>query len=293
MKKLIIIAVIALLLVGTGYFLLAPASATAAVLYVERGQVEVNSGNGWQTGTDEMELNKGSQVKTGDGEATVVLLEGEVVHLEPNSEIRLDQISGKKIHITQLAGETWNKVTKISGISEFTIETPTTVATVRGTEFTLNSEELDVTEGEVDYGPKEGEKIKVMGGKRALAKMLREENIPEERLARIRNFPEKYEKILKRVRAREIRKHRQILQMAEKRGLTEEKIRAQLNEIDEGRQDEEKAYEQVPALMKPKAKRTYLLTKEIKRARMILRERLMTEREAMRELETQRDITNQ
>ncbi|HLF55029.1 MAG TPA: FecR family protein [Candidatus Nanoarchaeia archaeon] len=293
MKKLIIIAVIVLLIIGTGYFLLAPVSATAAVLYVERGQVEVNSGSGWQIGTDEMELSKGSQVKTGDGEATVVLLEGEVVHLEPNSEIKLDQISGKKIHITQLAGETWNKVTKISGISEFTIETPTTVATVRGTEFILNEEELDVSEGEVDYGLKAGEKIKVMGGKRALAKMLREENIPEERLARIRNFPEKYEKILKRVRAREIRKHEQILRMAEKRGFTEEKIRAQLNEIDEGRQDEEKAYEQVPALMKPKAKRTYLLTKEIKRARMKLRDRLITERDAMRELETQRDIANQ
>ncbi len=293
MKKLIIAIAVILVLLGIGYFIIAPKSATAAILYVESGQVEVNTGSGWQTGTDEMELKKGSQVKTGDGEATVVLLEGEVVHLQPNSEIRLDEISGKKIHISQLAGETWNKVTKISGISEFTIETPTTVATVRGTEFILNDEELDVEEGEVDYGPKTGERIKVRGGKRVLARMMKEENIPEERLAHIKNFPEKYEKILKKVRVREIRKHRQALKMAERRGFTEQRINEQLNEIDEGRQDEEKAYEQIPALMKPKAKRAYLLTKEIKRARMKLRERLMTEREAVRELETQRDIANQ
>ncbi len=271
MKKAIIAIVIILLIAGTAYFLLAPKPATAAILYVESGQVEVNTGKGWQQGTDEMELKKGSQVKTGDGEATVVLLEGEIVHLEPNSEIKLDQI-GKKIKITQLAGETWNKITKISGISEFTIETPTTVATVRGTEFALNEEEIDVEEGEVDYGQKKGEKIKVMGGKRAFAKTLKEENIPEERLARIKNFPEKYEKILKRVRAREIRKHQRILKMAAEKGYTEENIHQRLENFDEGREDEDKAYQEAPTLMKPKAKRTYLLTKEIKKARMRMRE---------------------
>jgi len=271
MKKIIIAVIVILALLGIGYFVLAPKAATAAILYVERGQVEVNTGTGWQTGSDEMELKKGSGVRTADGEATVVLLEGEVMHLEPNSEVKLEQISGKKIKITQLAGETWNKVTKISGISEFIVETPTTVATVRGTEFALNEEELAVTDGEVGYGPKgEPSKIKVRKGKRALAKTMQEEDIAE--LARFKQFPEKYEKILQRVRAREIRKHQQILKMAEKRGYTEEKIRAQLNEVDEDRENEDKLYEQAPLLVKPKAKRAYMLTKEIKRARMRIRE---------------------
>ncbi len=271
MKKIIIAVIVILALLGIGYFVLAPKAATAAILYVERGQVEVNTGTGWQTGSDEMELKKGSGVRTADGEATVVLLEGEVMHLEPNSEVKLEQISRKKIKITQLAGETWNKVTKISGISEFIVETPTTVATVRGTEFALNEEELAVTDGEVGYGPKgEPSKIKVRKGKRALAKTMQEEDIAE--LARFKQFPEKYEKILQRVRAREIRKHQQILKMAEKRGYTEEKIRAQLNEVDEDRENEDKLYEQAPLLVKPKAKRAYMLTKEIKRARMRIRE---------------------
>src|SRR3990172_6864214 len=126
MKKLVIAAAVILIILGAVYFLaIAPKAATAAILYVERGQVEVNTGTGWQTGNDEMELKKGSGVRTADGEATVVLLEGEVMHLEPNTEVKLEQISGKKIKITQLAGETWNKVTKISGISEFIVETPT------------------------------------------------------------------------------------------------------------------------------------------------------------------------
>ena len=268
MKKLVIAAVVILIILGAVYFLaIAPKPATAAILYVERGQVEVNTGTGWQAGADEMELKQGSQVRTADGEATVVFYEGEVMHLQTNSEVKLDGISKSKIHVSQLAGETWNKVTKISGISEYIVETPTTVATVRGTEFLLNEEELVVEDGEVDYGPKaEPRKIKVRGKKRALARLMQEEDIPEEAM-RLKNFPEKYEKILKRVRAREIKKHKTVLKMAADRGMTEEKIHQQLNEVDEGRESEDKLYQQVPSMMKPRAKRTYILTKEIKKAR--------------------------
>ncbi len=268
MKKIVIAGIVVLVLVAIGYFLLAPSAATAAILYVETGQVDVDTGKGWQAGTDEMELAEGNKVRTGDGEATVVLLEGEVLHLEPNSEVTLSEI-GKTIKITQTTGETWNKITKISGIEEYTIETPTTVATVRGTEFMLNEEELAVDDGEVDYGHKgEPGKIKVRGKKRALANVMKEEDMPPEMLEKMKRFPEKYERALKRVRMHEIRKHKGIImKAAEKKGYTEEQMLQELNEIDEGRKNEEEFYQKVPAMMKPKAKRTYLLTKEIKKAK--------------------------
>ena len=273
MKKLAITgAVILLILIGIYFVFIAPKPATAAILYVERGSVEVNTGSGWQPGADEMELAKGSQVRTADGEATVVFYEGEITHLEPNTEIKLDEVSKSDIKVTQLAGETWNKVTKISGVSEFTVETPSTVATVRGTEFSINDEEVDVMEGEVDYGPKDKPHIKVRAGNRAIMQIMAEEGISPEKLARLQQFPGKYEKVLKKVRAREIRKHKGILKMAANKGMTEEKIHQQLNEIDEGRQDEDKAYQEVPSIMKPKARRTYLLTKEIKKAKAHMRQ---------------------
>ncbi len=269
MKKLAITAIVILVILAGAYFVfIAPKPATAAILYIEKEGVEVNTGSGWQTGADEMELKKNSQVRTSQGEATIIFHEGEVMHLEPNSEVKLDEISGNEIKVTQLAGETWNKVTKISGISEFTVETPSTVATVRGTEFFLTDEQLDVMNGQVDYENKaDKKKMKVGKGKRALKNMMQEEDMPQEMMDKYSQFTEKYVNILKKVRAREIKKHKGMLKMAANKGYTDEKIKEQLNEVDEGRQDEDKLYQDVPSLMKPRAKRTYLLTKEIKKAK--------------------------
>jgi len=270
MKKWpIAFGVVILLLVG-GYFLvLAPAPATAAILYIDRGQVEINIGRGWLSGTDEMELAVGSQIRTGDGEATVVLMEGEVITLLPDSEIKLDEISGSRIKISQLAGETWNKVSKISGISEYTIETPTTVATVRGTEFFISEESLEVIEGEVDFWKRAepGKKIRIGAMKRAAAAEMAEVAFAEADFTKADRMRENYVKNLKRVREREIRKHATLLKQAKKRGYSEEKLRQTLKDIDEGREDEDKIYDEIPAIMKPKAKRTYMLTKEIKKAK--------------------------
>ncbi len=269
MKKLIVTAVVILIVLTGLYFVfIAPKPATAAILYVERGSVEVNAGAGWQAGTDEMELSKGSQIRTADGEATIVFYEGEIMHLQPNSEVKLDEVSSNNIKVTQLAGETWNKVTKISGISEFTVETPSTVATVRGTEFFINDEELDVEDGEVDYEHKaDKKKVKIGKGKRAMANLMQEEDMPPGLADKYKQFPEKYEHILLKLRQREIKRHKGMLKMAANKGFTEDKLNEQLNEIDEGKQDEDKVYEQVPSIMKPRARRTYMLTKEIKKAK--------------------------
>lgn len=268
MKKLAIGAVVVLvILVGIGYFLLAPPSVTAALLYVESGDVQVNTGSGWQTATDEMELDTGDLVKTGQGEATIIIQEGEVVHLQPNTEIKLDVISGKSIKLTQSAGETWNKITKISGISEFSIETPNTVATVRGTEFMLNDVQLDVADGDVEYEKKaDKKKMMVRAKKKALAAMMQEEDMTEADFAKMQKFRGMEVNVLKKIRAREIRKHDAMIKMAEKKGITRAQMEQELIEVDEGRKSEDEFYEQVPAAMKPKAKRIYLLTKEIKRA---------------------------
>ena len=194
MNKILIAAVVLALIFGAGFFVLSPPSVSAAIVYVERGDVQVNTGNDWQTATNEMEIGQGAKVRTGDGEATVVLLEGEILHLEPHTEVLLDMINKDKIKISQVAGETWNKVTRISGVSEYTIETPNTVATVRGTEFTLTDEEVVVDEGEVDYTDKRDpeHKLKVGAKKKALRRMMKAEAMGERDDARFQMFKEKY-----------------------------------------------------------------------------------------------------
>jgi hypothetical protein len=57
------------------------------------------------------------------------------------------------------------------------------------------------------------------------------------------------------------------------RGFTEEKMHNELNEMDEGRKDEDKVYNEVPSIMKPRARRTYMLTKEIIKAKARMRAR--------------------
>lgn len=289
-KKPVIIGIVVAIVAGILYLLLvAPQPATAAVLYVESGSVSVNGG----AGSNEMELKIGDAVKTGDGEATIVFYDGEVMHLQPNSEVEIEKLSSNEVKVKQVAGETWNKITRISGIGAYVIETPNTVATVRGTEFFLSDNEVVVSDGEVLYEhKKEAKKTRVAKGKRALARLMREEEASEEELARFRLFPEKYEKVLKHVREKEIKRHRAILRLAGKEEFSEERLRERLNEIDEGREDEDKAYEEIPDVMKQKARRAYLLTKEIKRAREMRRERELVreDREIEREREHREDV---
>ena len=57
--------------------------------------------------------------------------------------------------LKQDKGTTWNKFTDVAGISSYSVQTPTTIASVRGTEFEISSDEeastLIVEEGEVDF----------------------------------------------------------------------------------------------------------------------------------------------
>jgi len=267
-KGLIITLVIIAVLVLGGFFLLAPKPATAALLYIEQGNVEINTGDGWIRAADEMELNKGTQVRTFDGKATVVFHEGEVMQLNPDTHVVLESVRSKEIGVTQLAGETWNKVTKISGITDYTVSTPTTVATVRGTEFYLSPFAVQVTEGEVDYWNKNAahNKVRVRSGNQAFSDPLREEPMTPEQLAQFQENKQRFVTIMQKVRLREIRKHQKLLDMAYKRGFSEEKLMNQLEAIDQGQKNEDELYHQVPILLRSKAQRTYEITKVIKQA---------------------------
>ncbi len=281
-KAVATIGVIVVILIAAGAFwLFSVPPATAAVLYVDEGTVEIDVGKGWVPGQDEMELLAGAKVRTGAGAASVVMLEGEVMHLEPQTEVTLQEISDQTIKITQLLGETWHKVTKISGISTYEIETPSTVATVRGTEFYVTSDEEDaiaVEEGEVEVGfVKTPSKKLMVGPKRKMRMQAKLDTMTEEEFTddpRAAKFKENYIKKLQRMRMREIKKNERLINVAMKRyGVTDEKMRQFLDDVDEGRQDEDKLYEQVPKPLRKKAERAYKITKAIKKARQNAQEK--------------------
>ena len=269
-----VIAIVVILVAAGAFWLLYIPPVTAAILYIDEGSVEVDQGRGWITATDQMELKQGNKVRTGEGSASVVLLEGEILHLEPQSEVTLTEISPEKARISQTAGETWNKVTRISGIKTYEVETPTTVATVRGTEFYVllgPEDEVAVQYKEVDVGFIRTRSKRIIVGPQLKVtlnpetdEIIEEENPNDPRAERFRQI---YIKILKMLREREMQKHSTIFNIAKKAyGITDEQVQQYLDDLDAGNKDLKDAYSNLPKPLQKKAERAYKITQAIQSA---------------------------
>lgn len=86
----------------------------------------------------------GDKIKTGPGaDAVITFANGSQLRLDENTEVAVNS-STDRIAISQTLGRTWSRVMKLLGQSQsYEIETPTAVATVRGTTFstTVGNEE--------------------------------------------------------------------------------------------------------------------------------------------------------
>ena len=109
-----------------------------AVLIVDSGDVQVAQ-SPLRQASGSTQLKEGDQAVTGKGKASVVLFGSSVVRLEENTTISLAELKAqkgdRKVKLKQDSGRIWNKVIKLSGVDNYQIETPTSVATIRGTGF--------------------------------------------------------------------------------------------------------------------------------------------------------------
>src|SRR3972149_8177561 len=203
MNKLLVGILITVIIAGAGaYYFLSPAF-PAAVLHVETGTVEVNTGGGWMPAQNKMELRQAVSIRTIDGVATVVILGGEILHLEPNTEIVLDNLRGA-VSLAQKAGETWHKVTRISGISQYRVTTPSTVASVGGTDFFLTNEDIAVVDGNVAYGTFTKPEKVTLARQRSSASSFEAEPLTADDLAKEQRFLKEYILRLVQLRREEI-----------------------------------------------------------------------------------------
>ena len=140
------------------------------ILFTEvNGDVFVNG----EPATVGMEVKEGDVITTGAGAtAEIEMFSGAVLRLDENSEVRADELTQEGISVTQLAGKTWNKLLKLSGINRYSVQGGSVVATVRGTAFALYTDEeetiVKVEEGtvvavvdEVEEEVVEGEQVEV------------------------------------------------------------------------------------------------------------------------------------
>ena len=112
-----------------------------ATLIIEKGNVEINSGNSWITAKNNSQLKEKDSIRTlENSRVNIVFFESSVIRLDENTEISLEKLDETKrsIQLLQNSGTTWNKVLKLSGVSSYEIQTPSAIATVRGTSFAIN-----------------------------------------------------------------------------------------------------------------------------------------------------------
>ena len=240
----IVLVVIIALGVG-GFFYLTGSSETVAYLNVHSGNVEVNQGSGWQTANDQMELKQSDYVRTLDGEASIVFFESDIMELKPNTEVSLTELVADSIKINQNSGETWNRVSKLTGTRDYEVETPTSVATVRGTGFGVivlaDGSEVVVDEGVVDCNTLDRTNLREIREFRSC--LIRNGEISErdltvEQLRIARRRTENAINELKAIQKRELYKKRLVVNAIKKRyNLTDDDVDEFIDDINNGKRD--------------------------------------------------------
>jgi len=266
------IGILALIvIIGVVFFAsLTSGKVIGAMLYVDSGVVEVDSGKGWVAAQDGMELSVNDKIRTLEGKATIVIFEGEMTRLEPNTEVSIKELSLESTTISQNSGSTWNRLTKLGGVAEYNVETPTTVATVRGTGFGLkitgNQNDLLVGEGTVNFGAKGevGEPV-AEGWKGTIASPLVKTQLNQEEKGWVNGQMSKDIESLKKLRLELINRHGFALGIIKTIfGLTDSGIEQGLKDIDDGKTDEDEIAQKAPMKIDD-LDRVVAITKEIKK----------------------------
>ena len=151
-------------------------AAPLATLVIEQGTVQYNSGTSWKDASNGMTLKQDYSVKTLSGSLAKIIFSDSVIRMDENTEIRLEALTPEKVSIMQSIGSTWSRLLKISGISDYEVNTPDAIASVRGTGFSVKYDGKDtdvkVADGNVSVDSYELEN----GAKKKIASMLVEAN---------------------------------------------------------------------------------------------------------------------
>ena len=153
---LIITVIIIICIIGLMWVILS-SSLVKAQLIIDTGTVEVKKGEGpWVIAQNGMDLYKSDSIRTGENSsASIIFFKTSIIRLDSNTEVTLEELLKEEetsITIQQNSGRTWNSINKISGIDNYEVQTPTTIASVRGTAFVVTVWENGSTYYGVSHG---------------------------------------------------------------------------------------------------------------------------------------------
>jgi len=161
-KILLIVAIVSLIVILgiVGFLWLTSnfADETRAQLVIVSGTAQIkHSGESWIFAQNGTLLEQSDSVKTGENSsAMIIFFKSSIIRLDSNTEVMLEELLEQEgetsIKILQDAGRTWNTVSKISGIDNYDVQTPTAIASIRGTSFDVNHYSNGTTVISMDNG---------------------------------------------------------------------------------------------------------------------------------------------
>jgi hypothetical protein len=164
MKKLVFLA--CFLSLSAGLF-----AAEAAVFREVKGKVEYQlEGEDWMPAKVGATLPKGAVISTGFKSTAALEVLGSVIMIKPLTRMVLDELvrtsSGTKTGLTLLSGKVKTEVKPSSATSAtvFDVKSPTATASVRGTGFEFDGENILVNHGNVEFSNNWGVSRSVQGG---------------------------------------------------------------------------------------------------------------------------------
>jgi hypothetical protein len=156
-----------LFVLGTGLF----AATESAVFREVKGKVEYQlEGEDWMPAKVGVAIPKGATVSTGFKSSASIEVMGSVIMIKPLTRMLLEELtrssSGTKTGLTLLSGKIKTEVKPSSATSAtvFDVKSPTATASVRGTGFEFDGENILVNHGEVVFSNRWGMSRQVQGG---------------------------------------------------------------------------------------------------------------------------------
>ncbi len=247
----VLVFVVILFVAIAGVYGLFSSRASAKVL-VKSGSVQVDSGSGYESVSNELKLKQDYKVKNIDGDAAIVIFDSIIVDLQKGSEVVVSDLVKDNIKLFQAKGSTWNKFMKLAGIGSFQISTPKSVATVRGTEFGVSEDEVLVADGIVDvsFGSSSVSLFALQKSQIRDGVVVAVGLTEEDKLKVLSNMKKMLE-VMRYVREIEIGRHTIIVGIVKKQyGWSDEDVKNKLKELDENNEDLDTLAEKLPFKVK-------------------------------------------
>jgi len=155
MKKILTLAFTILFLLGAGltlYFVKSEKIIIRTPIVIQQdivvtyviGKVKFKSisGNDWQNCIVGTTLEEGTEIKTGKASlADIRLHHDTAIRINENTQMKIDQVSVKNLLIKMERGSVYGKFKRVFDRHQIRIQTPTTIASIRGTELAIEINE--------------------------------------------------------------------------------------------------------------------------------------------------------